>query len=290
MDFFARLQEELTRLVDSVTVALPRVVLGLIIFLIGFLAMRLIQRAAVRAIQRTPAGLAVERLVSRAIAIVGITLSTLTALATMGVDVGAALAALGLGTLAIGLALKDTIENTITGVLLLIQRPFQVGDLIKVGETLGTVTDVAIRTTNIRTLDGLHVLIPNRLVYNEVITNWSYYPTRRITATVGVAYDTDLSKAYRVLKEAIVSTPGVLADPAPLISFEAFDANSIRMVFRFWINWQATNPTDAQTDVTQAIMDAARREGIPIPFPIRTVHVEHPAHVSAVENTTTQSA
>ena len=290
MDFFAQLQEDLTRLADSVTAALPRVVLGLLIFLIGFLATRLIQRAAVRAIQRTPAGIVVERLVSRAIVIVGITLSTLTALATMGVDVGAVLAALGLGSLAIGLALKDTIENAITGVLLLIQRPFKVGDIIKVGDVMGVVSDVAIRTTNVKTLDGLHVLIPNRQVYNEVITNWSYYPTRRITATVGVAYDTDLPKACRVLKEAVVSTPGVLADPAPLVSFEAFDDNSIRMVFRFWIEWQSTSPFDVQTTVTQALMDAARREGIHIPVPIRTVYVQHPVEVPAVEDATTRSA
>ncbi len=107
---------------------------------------------------------------------------------------------------------------------------------------------------------------------------------------MGVAYDTDLPKAYRVLKEAVVSTPGVLADPAPLISFEAFDDSSIRMVFRFWIDWQATNPVDAQTDVTQSLMDAARREGIHIPFPIRTVYVHPAAQVSTVENATTRSA
>jgi len=290
MDFFARLQEELTSLADSVTVALPRVVLGLLVFLIGFLATRLIQRAAVRAIQRTPAGLAVERLIARVIAVVGITLAVLGALATMGVNVQAALAALGLTGLAVGLALKDTIENAITGVLLLIQHPFKVGDIIKVGDVMGVVSDVAIRTTNIKTSDGLHVLIPNRQVYNGVITNWTYYPTRRITVTIGVPYDTDLPKAYRVLKEAVVSAPGVLAEPAPLIAFEAFDDSSIRMVFRFWIDWQATNPMDAQTAVTQAIMDAARREGIDIPFPIRTMYVQHPAQVPAVENTTTRSA
>ena len=105
-------------------------------------------------------------------------------LSTMGVDIGALVAALGLTSLAVGLALKDTIENAITGVLLLIQRPFKVGDVIKVSDVTGTVADVAIRTTNIKTFDGLHVLIPNRHVYNEVITNWTYYPTRRVTVTV----------------------------------------------------------------------------------------------------------
>jgi len=287
MDIVESIEQALARMGQDFPILIQGVVIGLIVFAIGYVLTRVMQRIIVRAIHDTPAGLTVERAMSRVVGIIGIALAALTALATMGVDVAAAL---GLGSLAIGLALKDTIENAITGVLLLIQRPFKVGDIIQVGDVMGVVSDVAIRTTNIKTFDGLHVLIPNRQVYNEVITNWSYYPARRITATVGVAYDTDLPKAYRVLKEAVVSTPGVLAEPAPLVSFEAFDDSSIRMVFRFWIDWQETSPLDAQTNVTQSLMDAARHEGIDIPFPIRTVYVQHPAHVSAVEHTTTRSA
>lgn len=290
MDVPESIEQALARMGQDFPIFIQGIVIGLIVFAIGYVLTRVMQRIIVRAIRDTPAGLSVERAMSRVVGIIGVTLSALTALATMGVDVAAVIAALGLGSLAIGLALKDTIENAITGVLLLIQRPFKVGDIIKVGDVMGVVSDVAIRTTNVKTFDGLHVLIPNRQVYNEVITNWSYYPTRRITATVGVAYDTDLPKAYRVLKEAVVSTPGVLAKPEPLISFEAFDDSSIRMVFRFWVDWQETSPLDAQTDVTQSLIDAARREGIDIPFPIRTVYVQHPAQVSAVENTTTRSA
>ncbi len=252
----------------DVTRLLERVAVGLLVFVVGYLAMRVIRYFVVRAVRRTPGGMTVERALSRVIAIVGVTLALLTALATTGVDIGALIAALGLTSLAIGLALKDTIENAITGVLLLIQRPFKVGDVINVGEVTGTVVDVAIRTTNIRTFDGLHVLIPNRQVYNEVITNWSYYITRRMTITVSVAYKTDLAQAYRVLSEAVASTPGVLSDPAPAVSFEDFDASSIRMVFRFWIEWQKTNSADLQTHLTQVIIDVARREGINIPLPI----------------------
>jgi small-conductance mechanosensitive channel len=266
---------------------LQRLFVGLSVFAIGYGVTRLIQYLVVRAVRRTPGGVTVEHALSRVIAIVGVTLSFLTALSTMGVDIGALIAALGLTSLAIGLALKDTIENAITGVLLLIQRPFKVGDVIKVSDVTGTVADVAIRTTNIKTFDGLHVLIPNRHVYNEVITNWSYYPTRRVTMTVGVAYETDLAHAYRVLSEAVAAAPGVLAEPAPAVSFEGFDETSIRMVFRFWIEWQTTNAVDLQTQLTQVIMDVARREGINIPFPIRTVMLQIPSEPVA-ENATTR--
>jgi small-conductance mechanosensitive channel len=118
-------------------------------------------------------------------------------------------------------------------------------------------------------------------VYDAVITNWSYYPQRRVTMTVGVAYDTDLARAYRALSEAVTTTPGVLTDPALAVSFEGFDESTIRLVLRFWIEWQTTNATALQTQLTQVIMDVARREGITLPYPIRTVLLQNPIEPAA---------
>jgi len=286
MDAWSEINQEINEALTAAPLLLQRLIVGLLVFALGYLITRLIQHVVVRAVRRTPGGVTVEHALSRVIAIVGITLAFLTALSTMGVDIGALVAALGLTSLAIGLALKDTIENAITGVLLLIQQPFKVGDVIKVSDVMGTVANVAIRTTNIKTFDGLHVLIPNRHVYNEVITNWTYYPTRRVTVTVGVAYETDLAHAYRVLSEAVAATPGVLAEPAPLVSFEGFDESSIRMVFRFWIEWQTTNAADLQTQLTQVIVDVARRAGINIPYPIRTVLLQTPLEALSQKITT----
>jgi small conductance mechanosensitive channel len=256
------------------------------VFALGYAITRLVQVLVVRAVRRTPGGITVEHALSRVIGIAGVTLALLTAIATMGVDIGALIAALGLTSLAIGLALKDTIENAITGVLLLIQRPFKVGDVIQVGTVTGTVVDVAIRTTRLKSADGLHVLIPNRHVYDAVITNWSFYPTRRVTMTIGVAYETDLARAYQALSAAVLATPGVLAEPALAVSFEGFDESSIRMVFRFWIEWQATNGRDLQTQLTQVIMEVAHREAIEIPSPIRTVLLHNPIEPLAPNATT----
>src|SRR5512136_2488698 len=286
MDAWSAITQKINEALTEAPLLLQRLIVGLLVFALGYLITRLIQHLVVRAVRRTPAGVTVEHALSRVIAIVGITLAFMTALSTMGVDIGALIAALGLTSLAIGLALKDTIENAITGVLLLIQRPFKVGDVIKVSDVTGTVADVAIRTTNIKTFDGLHVLIPNRHVYNEVITNWTYYPTRRVTMTVGMAYETDLARAYQVLSEAVAATPGVLAEPALAVSFEGFDESSIRMVFRFWIEWQTTSSLDIQTQMTQVIVDVARREGINIPFPIRTVQLYNPIEPVAPNATT----
>lgn len=287
MEVADQISQQVKEALEAAPLLLQRLLVGLLVFAIGYLLTRLVQHLVVRAVRRTPGGITVEHALSRVVAIVGITLSLLTALSTMGVDINALIAALGLTSLAVGLALKDTIENTITGVLLLIQRPFKVGDIIKVSDVTGTVADVAIRTTNIRTLDGLHVLIPNRHVYNEVITNWTYYPTRRATVTLGVAYDTDLARAYRVLSEAAAAVPGVLRDPALLVSFEGFDEISIRMTFRFWFDWRTTSAFDLQTRMTEVIADVARREGISLPVSARAL-VLHNAMESAPETATTR--
>jgi small conductance mechanosensitive channel len=287
MDIADEMTQQVKEALEAAPLLLQRLLVGLLVFAIGYLLTRLVQHLVVRAVRRTPGGITVEHALSRVIAIVGVTLSSLTALSTMGVDINALIAALGLTSLAVGLALKDTIENTITGVLLLIQRPFKVGDIIKVSDVTGTVADVAIRTTNVMTSDGLHVLIPNRHVYNEVITNWTYYPTRRATVTVGVAYDTDLARAYRVLSEAVAAVPGVLRDPALLVSFEGFDEISIRMTFRFWFDWRTTSAFDLQTRMIEVITDVARREGISLPVSARAL-VLHNAVESAPETATTR--
>ena len=177
MDIVDQISQQVNEALAAAPLLVQRLIVGLLVFALGYAITRLIQYLVVRAVRRTPGGITVEHALSRVIAIVGITLSLLTALSTMGVDINALIAALGLTSLAIGLALKDTIENAITGVLLLIQRPFKVGDVIKVSECDGH--GGRCRHSHDRTsgsLDGLHVLIPNRHVYNEVITNWSYYP------------------------------------------------------------------------------------------------------------------
>jgi small conductance mechanosensitive channel len=277
MDFLGRLQQELTHFVEGIAAALPRIGLGLLVFLAAYIVTRFIRRAIVLAIQDTPAGLAVERALARVVSIVGISIALVIALATTGVDVGALVAGLGLTGLALGLALKDTLENAITGILLLIQRPFDVGDIIQVAGFLGTVTDIAIRTTHLKQFDGLEVIIPNAQVYNNSITNWSAYPTRRLDVTVGVAYDTDMPKAIRAISESVKQTQGVIEDPAPLIHFDAFDDSALNIIARFWIDWRASSPLDVKDAVIRNITQAARREGINIPFPIRTVYMQQTA-------------
>jgi small-conductance mechanosensitive channel len=205
------------------------------------------------------------RAVRRIISVGGVTLSIVAMLGVLGVNVGALIAGLGLTTAALAFSLKDTLEQAITGVVLLFQRPFKVGDTIEIEGVEGVVEDIAIRTTNIRTFDGLHVLIPNNRVYQGIIRNKSHYTTRRWQLTVGLAYDTDLPRAHRAILEAVQMTVGVVSDPPPTVSFEGFDAASIRAIVRYWIEPAQADAMATQTAVLNAIKEAAQTQAIGIP-------------------------
>lgn len=277
MEFFELVQRELQSITEEFAAALPNIALGLAVLVIGLIVTRLIRRAIIIAIKDTPAGLVVERALARVATIIGVFISIILALATMGVDVGGLVAGLGLTGLALGLALKDTLENAITGVLLLIQRPFNIGDVVDVAGHVGTIADIAIRTTHIKRFDGIDVIIPNSKVFNGVVVNWTRYPVRRMSFTVSVAFDDDLDlqKALHVVSEAVVNTEGVLDDPVPTTHFDALDGSAINIVVRFWAAHAGRSGLDIKSDVVKNITEAARRESIDIPFPIRKVYLNN---------------
>lgn len=205
------------------------------------------------------------RAVRRLVGITGISLSIALALMVLGVNIEALVTGLGLTSVALGFALKDIIEQAVTGVLILFQRPFKVGDVIEVDTIEGTVVDVAIRTTVVRTFDGVQVLIPNNRVYQSVIRNKTHYPTRRFDVPLGIAYSSNLPLAHKTLLDAVLSIPEVLREPAPTVSFENFDANAIRAVVRYWVEPDKVDALSVRTNVTRVLTDACEQVGIAIP-------------------------
>jgi small-conductance mechanosensitive channel len=191
-------------------------------------------------------------------------------------NVAALLAGLGLTSAVLAFALKDTIEQAITGVFILFQKPFKVGDVIEIDGIEGVVQDIAIRATIVKTFDGLQVLIPNNRVYQGIIRNKSFYSSRRAMITLGVAYENDLAQAQEAIVAAVKHTSGVMAEPAPTVAFEAFDGNSIRAVIRYWYEPLRTDAMALQTAVTESIVAAALREGVKIPQPAQAVLLRLP--------------
>jgi small conductance mechanosensitive channel len=267
----------LQQMAERFLLFLPDLIAALVIFLAGVYLANLIARLVRRALDRrlvNPEAAQVMTAVTRWTLII---LVSITALEQVRFDLRAFVAGLGIAGFTIGFALKDISENFVAGLLLLLQRPFDLGDVIEIDEFRGRVTDVSLRATEMITLDGQNIILPNGMVYTNPITNYTRSPLSRIALDVGVAYDSDLEQVRRVALEAIESVPQVLADPPPKVVYRAFDDSAITLTVLYWIDGRET-PQFQATDVgLPAVKKAFDRAGIEIPFPIRTLQMERAA-------------
>ncbi|WP_407312102.1 mechanosensitive ion channel family protein [Pseudomonas sp. nanlin1] len=188
----------------------------------------------------------------------------------IGVETTSFVAAIGAASLAIGLALQGSLANFAGGVLILLFRPFRIGDWIEAQGVSGTVDAIQIFHTVLRTGDNRTVIIPNGNLSNGIITNTNRQPTRKIIYDIGVDYDADLQKALAILLD-LANDPRVLKEPAPEAVVAALGENAITLSLRLWVN---TSDFGGVTNMLNgAIRDRLRAEGIDIPFPQRVVRV-----------------
>ncbi len=172
------------------------------------------------------------------------------AFGVLGVSFSTIIASFGVAGLIVGFALKDIIENFVAGVLILWRRPFEIADQIQVGVNAGTVKEINFRSTSLRTADGIEVLIPNSLIFNQAIQNFTESGSRRTTIVVQVSHDTDLAALATSLKQAMESVNGVLASPAPEVLLLGATADEYQLHVRYW--------TAPEIQVTGRIESAAR--------------------------------
>jgi small-conductance mechanosensitive channel len=266
MNFFIELQ---SRFLDF----LPKLLLALVIFVISIYLSKIISATVRRALQRrTPVPNATKLLVD--ITRWGIlSFGTIMAFQQF-VDVTAFLAGLGIIGFTVGFALQDVMKNFASGVILLVQQPFRVGDSVAVGDYEGTVLAVDLRSTEIKTFDGRIAIVPNADVLNHVIVNYTNSLQRRIEVVVGVAYGTDLKLARDVALEAIHAVPGYLEDPAAMVVFKEFGESSVDMSVFVWFDTAQSSPLKARDGAIESIKLAFDAHNIEIPFPVRTMLVD----------------
>jgi small conductance mechanosensitive channel len=177
------------------------------------------------------------------------------------------IAGLGVGGIAIGFGLQDIIKNFISGILILLQQPFEIGDSIEVSDFGGTVLNISVRSTELKTWDGRIVIIPNGDVYTSAVVNYSKSVHRRVSLTVGVGYDSDLDKVARITHQVIAGLPVVLKEPPPSVTFQNFGESSIDFSLLFWIDTKEVDIIKAQDAAVKALKEVFDREGIDFPYP-----------------------
>lgn len=195
-------------------------------------------------------------------------------LGQLGIQTTSVLAALGAAGLAIGLAIRGTLSNIASGIMLLWLRPFHVGDYIDTGSVAGTVKDVGLFATEMHTWDGVYQFVPNSELWSKRITNYSRLPTRLVDLKFGVAYGDDLAKGQEVLLALANDDRRVLPDPAPIVFVDSLGDSSVVLRLRFWVvNADYWTLFRAMTEAGKAKLEAA---GLSIPFPQRDLHIIRP--------------
>lgn len=197
-------------------------------------------------------------------------LSVAAALDTLGFDLRVLLGAAGVLTVAIGFAAQTSASNLISGLFLMFERPFVVGDTIAVGDTKGDVISIDLLSTKIRTFPNLMIRIPNETLVKSNIVNLSYFPIRRLELSVGVAYGSNLKGVEELLKQIIFGHPLVLREPAPLVQVKGFGESSIDFKMQVW-SQTSHDLGSIESELYQAIDRGFRASGVDIPFPTRTL-------------------
>ena len=252
----------------------PQIIIGLIVFFISLYASRLLSRLVRRGMELRKSDPELTVLLSRVVKWVIITLGVLLALEQAGQDITALIAGLGIVGFTIGFALQDVSANLVAGLLLLYQQPFDLGDSIKVSDYSGTVNQIDIRATQIKTFDGLLVMIPNKDIFTNTITNYTRTNRRRIDLSIGVSYETDLEHVQKLLLEALNGIPLLLKDPSPSVEIAGFGDTAINLTVYFWYDTGKQGFLPVKNTCASTIKEALETAGVDIPYPTRTIHLQ----------------
>ena len=273
--------EDIQNLIEQIYAVLAtyglNVIGALAIIIIGFIAAGWARRALERALSRSGrVDATIVRFFGSLLRYAIIAFVVIAALQRFGVEATSLVAVFGAAGLAIGLALQGTLSNVAAGVMLLMFRPFKIGDFIDAGGQSGTVKEVGLFTTEMATPDNVKIIVPNGAIWGQAIKNFSGNPTRRVDFLLGIDYGDDINVAMATINRVIGGESRKLGDPAPLVVVGELGDSSVNLIVRIWVN--APDYWDVKFDLTKAFKEQLEADGISIPFPQQVVH-----HMNAAE-------
>ncbi|WP_414578727.1 mechanosensitive ion channel family protein [Anabaena sp. CCY 9402-a] len=271
IDVLQRLDGTSRQLVGNTINLLPSLLGALLIVGVTWMVARGVRRVGLLWAEQTEGDRSTEVLIGRlcygGVWVVG----SVIALGIMGLDFATLLGTLGLTSVAIGFSLKDILSNYISGVILLAARPFHINDQVVIGNYEGTVVQIQLRATTMRTYDGRLVYIPNQEVFQSSIINNTASPVRRSHVMVGIDYDANLNTAQQIIVEAVMQVEGVESDPPPVILVRELAASTVNIEVRFWVNSRRQSFLQVTSVVTQSIKEQLQAANIEMPTEIYTL-------------------
>ncbi len=252
-----------------------KIVAALLIFLIGKWLARKLSQLVLSVMERRDLDAALRHFASSLVYYGLLVLVVISALGQLGIQTASLAAVIAAAGLAIGLAMQGSLSNFAAGFLLLVFRPFRIGDYVELAGTAGTVEKILIFTTELKTPDNKKVIIPNSAITASNIINYSANATRRLDLVIGISYDDDIDRARDAIHAVLCDDDRVLADPAPFVAVSALADSSVNFVVRPWV--KSADYWALHCALTENIKKRFDAEGITIPYPQRDVHVHQMA-------------
>jgi small conductance mechanosensitive channel len=253
----------------------PKVVAAGAILIIGYLVARIIAKTFGRAMIRADLDVTLVRFVKNLAFMMMMALVVIFGLGKLGIDTTSFAALIAAAGLAIGLALQGSLGNFASGVLIIVLRPFKVGDYVRIAGVRGTVDQVGVFATELTQSDNTKVIIPNGSVTSDNIINYTVHGTRRIDMVAGIGYGDDIRQAKAIFERILADHPKVLEEPAPRVAVFELADSSVNFVVRPWVKTE--DYSTVQSDVTEQIKLELDRAGISIPYPQQDVHMHQVA-------------
>jgi small conductance mechanosensitive channel len=264
----------LPKLQELITLYGLKIIAAAVIFIVGRWVAKGLKRLIVRALTKGKVDQTLVSFLGHLTYFTLLAFVIIAALNQLGIQTTSFIAILGAAGLAVGLALQGSLANFAAGILMIIFRPFRVGDYVEGGGTAGIVEEIQIFTTKLRTPDNKSIIIPNSKITGDNIVNYSAKDSRRMDMIVGVSYDDDYDQVKEVLQDILAKDGRILEEPPPTIGIVEFGDNSVNFAFRPWV--KTAEYWDVYFALTEAIKKRFDEEGITIPYPQRDVHLfEH---------------
>ncbi len=266
-------QHIIDRAVELTSLYGLKIVAAIVVFIIGRWVAKAIRSGIKKALIKKNVD---PTIISFSVSLIYIMLIVFVALASLGqlgVQTTSFIAIIGAAGLAVGLALKDSLSNFASGFMLIMFRPFKVGDFVEAAGVSGSVEEIHIFTTTLKTTDNKIIIIPNAKLTDDIITNYSTRDTRRIDMVFGIGYGDDIDKAKAILKDIMHKDSRILDDPPETIGLSELADSSVNFVVRPWV--KTGDYWNVLFDTNESVKKRFDAEGISIPFPQQDVHIHH---------------
>ena len=244
---------------------------AIIILLIGIQVAKFTRKLVEKALQKTKVDVTIINFLANVVYVTVLALVTVVVLGQIGVKTASLIAILGSAGIAVGLALQGSLSNIASGIMLVIFRPFRVGDYIEGGGTAGIVKEIQIFNTILTSPDNRRIFVPNSKFFDGSITNYSAETTRRIDLVFGIGYDDDIKKAKQLLTDILAEDSRILKDPAPIIGLLELADSSVNFAVRPWV--KQADYWDVFFSLQETVKQRFDEAGINIPFPQQDVYI-----------------